>query len=89
MVTHRTKVHENDVLNVGSDVEMSILDLAKTVLRVVGGKARIEYLPALPEGDMSRRCPDTARMRQLLDRPLVPLEEGIDRLVKHFAANPK
>jgi UDP-glucuronate decarboxylase len=87
MVTHRAKAHQNDVLNVGSDVEMSILDLAKTVLRVVGGKGQIEYLPALPEGDMSRRCPDTARMRQLLGRPLVSLEEGIARLVKHFSTS--
>lgn len=87
LATHRTKVHENDVLNVGSDVEMSVLELAETVLRVTGSKSRIEHLPALPEGDMSRRCPDTARMRQLLGRPLIPLEDGIARLVAHFTAN--
>jgi UDP-glucuronate decarboxylase len=87
LATHRTKAYENDVLNVGSDLEMSVLELAKTVLRVVGGTGRIEYLPALPEGDMRRRCPDTARMRQLLGRPLVSLEDGIARLVAHFTGN--
>lgn len=86
IVTHRNKAHENDVLNVGSDVEMTILELAGTVIRVTGSKSRIEHLPALPEGDMSRRCPDTGRMRQLLGRALVPVEEGIARLAKHFQA---
>lgn len=82
--THLSKSYENDVVNVGSDVEMTILQLAKAVIKATQSTSRIEFLPPLAEGDMSRRCPDISKMRQLLDRPLVPLEEGMRRLVEHY-----
>ena len=85
MKVHASGAVENDVINVGSDEEMTILDLARFVIKVTGSASRIEFLPPLLEGDMSRRCPDTAKMRKLLDRPLVPLEVGIRRLVEHYA----
>ncbi len=81
---HLDNAYENDVVNIGSDVEMTILQLAKLVIRLTQSSSRIEHLPPLPEGDMSRRCPDTSKMRHLLDRPLVPLEEGVRRLVEHY-----
>jgi UDP-glucuronate decarboxylase len=82
---HAESACENDVINIGSDAEMTILDLARTVIRVTGSRSPINYLPPLAEGDMSRRCPDVSKMRQLLRRPLVPLEDGIRRLVEHYA----
>jgi nucleoside-diphosphate-sugar epimerase len=84
VAAHRRGAFENDVVNVGSDQEMSILELAQLVVRVIGGKSKIEFMPPLPEGDMSRRCPDTGKMRDLLNRPLVPLEVGIQRLAVHL-----
>jgi UDP-glucuronate decarboxylase len=82
--THLSKSYENDVVNVGSDVEMTILQLAKAVIKATQSTSRLEFLPPLAEGDMSRRCPDISKMRQLLNRPLVPLEEGMRRLVEHY-----
>jgi UDP-glucuronate decarboxylase len=76
---------ENDVINIGSDIEMSILDLARMTIRVVGSRSLIEFLPPLQEGDMSRRRPDNVKMRQILKRPLLPVEKGIQRLVEHYA----
>jgi UDP-glucose 4-epimerase len=38
-------------------------------------------LPALKEGDMTRRCPDNAVMRKLLNRRMTTLEEGIIKLI--------
>lgn len=83
---HETGIFENDVMNVGSENEITILELAKTVIRLTESKSRLEYLPPLAEGDMTRRCPDSSKMRQLLNRPLVKLEDGIRRLVDHYAA---
>lgn len=54
------------------------------MLRLTGSASTIEFMPPLAEGDMTRRCPDISKMRQLLDRPPVPLEDGIRRLVEHF-----
>jgi len=72
------------VINIGSDLEMTILDLAKMIIARTGSRSRIEHLPPLAEGDMRRRCPDVTKMRQLIGRPLVSVEEGIDRMAAHY-----
>jgi UDP-glucuronate decarboxylase len=74
----------NDVINVGSNKEMTILDLAKTIIACTGSKSEIIHLPALEEGDMTRRCPDTTKMKVILGRDLVSLEQGIQKLVAHY-----
>ncbi len=84
VTVHAEKACENDVINIGSDAEISILDLAHAVIHVTDSRSPIEFLPPLAEGDMSRRCPDISKMRQLLKRPLLPLEEGIRKLVNHY-----
>lgn len=71
----------NDVANIGNDYEISILDLASKIIEVTGSKSKIVFLPALKEGDMTRRCPDISTMKALLDRRMTTLEEGIMRLV--------
>lgn len=71
----------NDVANIGNDFETTILDLAKKVIEVSESKSKIVFLPALKEGDMTRRCPDISIMRALLDRRMTTLEEGISKLI--------
>lgn len=72
----------NDVLNVGSDEEISILSLAKLVIKLTKSKSKIIYLPPLKEGDMSRRKPDISKMKSVLNRKMVSLEEGIIKTYK-------
>lgn len=76
----------NDVMNVGSDVETTILDLARLVLKVTGSKSKIVHAPPLKEGDMTRRKPDISKMRAILRRDLVPLEAGVRRTVEFLRA---
>lgn len=71
----------NEVVNLGSNREITIRELADIVIRLSGSKSRITYLPALPEGDMRRRCPDNLKMRTLLNRELRTLEEGIQMVL--------
>jgi len=71
----------NDVVNIGNDVAISMIDLAKLIIRITGSKSKIVHLNPLKEGDMTRRQPDNTKMRKLLNRPLVTLEEGIDRMI--------
>jgi UDP-glucose 4-epimerase len=73
----------NEVINVGSDIEISMLELAKRIIEITGSKSRITHLPPLKEGEMTRRLPDISRMRAILGRDLTPLEEGI-RLTQRF-----
>ncbi|HLG02194.1 MAG TPA: NAD-dependent epimerase/dehydratase family protein, partial [Bacteroidia bacterium] len=58
----------NDVVNVGSDKEITISELAKTILRITGSSSKIIHQPALKEGDMTRRRPDISKMQPLLKR---------------------
>lgn len=75
----------NNVLNVGSDKEMTILDLAQQVIAISNSSSKIIHLPPLKEGDMLRRCPDTTKMKAILGRELISLESGITKLIQHYA----
>lgn len=74
-------LYVNDIVNVGSDVETTILDLAKIVIKVTGSKSKIVHLPPLQEGDMLRRIPDASKMKVLLGKDLIPMEDGIKRVI--------
>lgn len=73
----------NDTVNIGNDYEVSVLELAKIIIEESGSKSEIKFLPALEEGDMKKRKPDITKMRQLLGRELLPLREGVKRLVSN------
>ena len=72
----------NDVYNIGSDRVITILQLAQTIIELSGSTSKIVHLPALKEGDMTKRQPDIAKMKELLGRELLPYEEGIRRVLK-------
>ena len=71
----------NDVVNVGNDKETTIIDLAKMIIKITKSKSKIVHLPPLKEGDMTRRKPDIAKMKELLGRPLLPIEAGIKKVI--------
>lgn len=74
-------LHLNDTVNIGSDFEISVLELAKLIIKTTNSKSELIHLPALAEGDMTRRKPDIAKMRKLLNRPMTTLEEGIQKTI--------
>jgi nucleoside-diphosphate-sugar epimerase len=67
----------NDVVNIGGDREVTILELADTIIRVTGSSSKLRHMPALEEGDMTRRLPDISKMKQLLNREPKTLEDGL------------
>ena len=72
----------NDVVNIGAADETSILDLAEKVISACNSSSRIIHLPALKEGDMQRRKPDTSRMQSLLNRTPTSLTEGMSLVIE-------
>jgi UDP-glucuronate decarboxylase len=72
----------NDVVNIGSDVEITIRGLAELIIELTGSRSRIIHLPPLEEGDMTRRMPDVTRMRALLGREMLPLRDGLVRILE-------
>ena len=71
----------NDVINIGSDKLMTILDLAKLVIKITSSKSNIIHLPPLKEGDMTRRQPDNKKMKEIINRDLITIEDGIHRMI--------
>lgn len=74
---------KNEIVNIGNDIEYSIKKLAETVIRVTKSKSKVIHLPPLKEGDMTRRKPDISKVKNLLKRDLVSLEQGIENVIKY------
>jgi dTDP-glucose 4,6-dehydratase len=76
---------ESDVhlpVNLGNPKEMTLLELAETVIDVTGSRSEIVF-EALPVDDPQVRQPDIARARQLLGwAPEVGLRDGLERTIE-------
>ena len=75
---------ETGPVNLGNPVENTMLELAETVLSIVGSRSTIEHQP-LPQDDPKRRCPDIAKARRLLNwEPRVELKAGLTKTVEYY-----
>lgn len=72
---------KNEVYNIGSDQTITILELAESIIKLTNSSSKIIHLPALKEGDMTRRQPDISLMRKFLNRELIPYKVGIKQLL--------
>jgi UDP-glucuronate decarboxylase len=77
----------NDVINIGGAIEFTIKDVAQLIIDRTKSSSNIVHLPALKEGDMSRRMPDNSKMIKILQKDLIPLNQGIDLMLKHYDHN--
>jgi dTDP-glucose 4,6-dehydratase len=74
----------NDPVNIGNPHEMTIEEIARTIIKLTGSKSKIVYRP-LPADDPKVRQPDITRARTLLGwEPKVGLEEGLTRTLEYF-----
>ncbi len=74
--------------NIGTGRETSVSQLYDIIAAAVGTDARPGFAPAKP-GDVARSCLDAGMAREVLGwEPWVGLEEGIERTVAWFRANP-
>jgi UDP-glucuronate decarboxylase len=71
-------------INLGNPSEITIRDLAETILKLTASRSRIVSRP-LPLDDPRQRCPDIAKAQSLLGwTPKVPLEDGLKETVAYF-----
>jgi dTDP-glucose 4,6-dehydratase len=74
----------NEPVNIGNPHEITIEEIARTIMRLVGSTSRVVYRP-LPVDDPKQRRPDITRARTLLSwEPKVMLEEGLLKTVEYF-----
>ncbi len=82
---HSNDLVKNDVINIGNNIEFTILELAEIIIRLTKSSSKIVHLPALEEGDMTRRCPDISKMKEILNRDLVGLHDGINKYLDYLS----
>ena len=74
----------NDPVNIGNPHEITIEEIARTIIRLLGATSTIVYRP-LPVDDPKQRRPDITRARTLLGwEPKIGLEEGLLRTIDYF-----
>ena len=73
---------KNEIINIGNDIEYTIKELAEIIIEITKSKSQIVYLDPLKEGDMTRRKPDISKMKIVLKRDLISLEEGIKKVIE-------
>jgi dTDP-glucose 4,6-dehydratase len=73
-----------DPVNIGNPHEITVLEMAETIIRLTGSRSRIIHQP-LPVDDPKQRRPDITRARTRLGwEPRVGLEEGLTHTVAYF-----
>jgi dTDP-glucose 4,6-dehydratase len=71
-------------VNLGNPHEVTVLQLAETIVRLAGSKSEIVHRP-LPVDDPKQRRPDITRARSLLGwEPQISLEDGLSRTLEYF-----
>ena len=75
---------KGEVVNIGNDKEITILELAKIVNELTNSSSEMEFHP-LPKDDPLRRKPDISKAKKILDwEPKVRLKEGLERTIRYF-----
>src|SRR5262249_24462583 len=74
----------NEPVNIGNPHEITIEEIARMIIRLVGSTSRLVYRP-LPIDDPKQRRPDITRAQTILSwGPKVSLEEGLLKTVEYF-----
>lgn len=71
-------------VNLGNPSEYTILALAEEILRQIGSKSKLSFMP-LPQDDPHQRQPDISLAEKELNwAPSVTLEDGLRETIKYF-----
>ncbi len=77
------KYNQSEPLNVGSGMEISILNLAKLISKTINYNGKIKFNRRYPDGT-PRKILDTTKIKKLGWRPKISLVDGIKQSVKEF-----
>lgn len=71
-------------VNLGNPVEITIRQLAETIIRLTNSRSKLIQRP-LPADDPVQRCPDITRAMEWLDwTPKIDLETGLEKTISYF-----
>lgn len=76
--------NEPDPVNIGNPDELTMLELARETISIIGSDSKIEFLE-LPQDDPKVRQPDITRAKELLGwQPKVNRREGLEKTIADF-----
>ncbi len=76
--------NQHEPVNIGNPNEMTIKELAETIIEITGSKSEIIFNP-LPIDDPKVRQPDIEKAKTILGwEPQVSLDEGLSRTIEWF-----
>jgi len=82
-VANASNAH-GEVINIGNNREMQIIELAHMIIRLAHSESQIEFHP-LPPDDPRRRCPDIGKAIRILDwQPRTSCEDGLTKTIEWF-----
>ena len=71
-------------INTGNPHEITINELAETVIELIGSRSKVVYMP-LPQDDPLQRRPDITKAKAVLGwEPRVQLRDGLSRTIDYF-----
>jgi UDP-glucuronate decarboxylase len=75
---------QGDVINIGSESEITIKSLAELMVETFDTESELTYEP-LPDDDPQRRKPDISKAKRLLDwEPTVELQDGLEQTMAYY-----
>ena len=83
---------QGEIFNVGSEQEITILELARRIIGLAESGSKIDFIPYQTAydsdfEDMRRRVPNTGKVRRLLGWvPRIPLDETLRQVIAEFSA---
>lgn len=79
-----SEISDGSPVNIGNPQEITINQLAQTVIELTGSRSKIVYEP-LPQDDPLQRRPDITKARALLNwEPSIDLRQGLTKTIEHF-----
>lgn len=83
MIFFMERVETSDILNVGSGEDVSIKELALKIAELTGYQGKILWDASKPDG-MPRKCMDVSKLAKLGYKSLVPLDQGIEQVIRAY-----
>ena len=84
IVRKLTENISNEIINVGNDIEIKIINLAEMIHKIENKKFKPKFLPER-EYDHKRRCPNISKLKKIIDdNPKISLEDGLKKTIEYY-----
>jgi len=81
------KYNKSDPVNLGTDLEISIKDLAELIAKLVGFKGKIKWDTSKPDGQPRRRLDTSKAEREFGFKARMDFEEGLKKTIEWYKKN--